>query len=112
MADVNLNVNAPAEQAPAMEPPTRTDDQILTRSRWVPAGKRNCYLDVEKDTARYICQLDEQWFDLTKDTLRDSLQIIPANNNNLFSSPPTPDALINFVNNRVTRNLSKPCMLS
>ncbi|GJZ27208.1 hypothetical protein Tco_0571461, partial [Tanacetum coccineum] len=27
MADVN--VNAPAEQAPAMAPPTRTDDQIL-----------------------------------------------------------------------------------
>ncbi|GJR49000.1 integrase, catalytic region, zinc finger, CCHC-type containing protein [Tanacetum coccineum] len=31
MADVN--VNAPAEQAPAMAPPTRTDDQILPRSR-------------------------------------------------------------------------------
>ncbi|GJU13318.1 hypothetical protein Tco_1135714 [Tanacetum coccineum] len=46
MADVN--VNAPAEQAPAMAPPTRTDDQILPRSRWVPVGKSNCYLDVEK----------------------------------------------------------------
>nr|GEV65507.1 hypothetical protein [Tanacetum cinerariifolium] len=34
MADVNLNVNAPAEQTPAMVPPTRTDDQILPRSRW------------------------------------------------------------------------------
>ncbi|GJZ04625.1 hypothetical protein Tco_0537900 [Tanacetum coccineum] len=33
MADVN--VNAPAEQAPAMAPPTRTDDQILSSSRWV-----------------------------------------------------------------------------
>ncbi|GJT45827.1 hypothetical protein Tco_0954542 [Tanacetum coccineum] len=33
MADVN--VNAPDEQAPAMAPPTRTDDQILPRSRWV-----------------------------------------------------------------------------
>nr|GEW14749.1 hypothetical protein [Tanacetum cinerariifolium] len=32
MADVN--VNAPAEQAPTMAPPTRTDDQILPRSRW------------------------------------------------------------------------------
>ncbi|GJT09066.1 hypothetical protein Tco_0843528 [Tanacetum coccineum] len=31
-----VNVNAPAEQAPAMAPPTRTDDQILPRSRWVP----------------------------------------------------------------------------
>nr|GFB02845.1 hypothetical protein [Tanacetum cinerariifolium] len=32
MADVNVNV--PAEQAPAMAPPTRTDDQILPHSRW------------------------------------------------------------------------------
>nr|GFA73211.1 hypothetical protein [Tanacetum cinerariifolium] len=31
MADVN--VNAPAEQAPAMAPPTRLDDQILPRSK-------------------------------------------------------------------------------
>ncbi|GKC37666.1 hypothetical protein Tco_1050050, partial [Tanacetum coccineum] len=127
MADVN--VNAPAEQAPAMAPPTRTDDQILPRSRWVPVGKSNCYLDVEKsqsnpiykiafwDTVRYVkntksysCQLDEQWFDLTKDTLRDALQITPIDNNNPFSSPPTPDALINFVNElgypKVVRTLS------
>ncbi|GJU70602.1 hypothetical protein Tco_1256861 [Tanacetum coccineum] len=120
MADVN--VNAPAEQAPAMAPPTRTDEQILPRSRWVPVGKSNCYLDVErsqsnpiykisvdilkhtnffrafiasstipsiyiqqfwdtvrydKTTGSYSCQLDEQWFDLTKDTLRDALQITP-----------------------------------
>nr|GEW01821.1 reverse transcriptase domain-containing protein [Tanacetum cinerariifolium] len=155
MADVNLNVNAPAEQAPAVAPPTRTDDQILPCSRWVPVGKSNCYLDVEKsqsnpiykiavdilkhanffraftassivpsiyiqqfwdiirykrDTARYNCQLYEQWLDLTKDTLRDALQITSVNNNNIFSSLPTPDALINFINNlghpKVFRTLS------
>ncbi|GJT50652.1 hypothetical protein Tco_0976809 [Tanacetum coccineum] len=153
MADVN--VNAPAEQAPAMAPPTRTDEQILPRSRWVPVGKSNCYLDVErsqsnpiykisvdilkhtnffrafiasstipsiyiqqfwdtvrydKTTGSYSCQLDEQWFDLTKDTLRDALQITPVDNNNAFSSPPTPDVLIKFVNNlgypKVVRTLS------
>nr|GEW55604.1 E-beta-farnesene synthase [Tanacetum cinerariifolium] len=64
----------------------------------------------DRDTARYICQLDEKWFDLTKDTLRDALQITPVNNNNPFSFPPTPDALINFVNNlgypKVVRTLS------
>nr|GEU62597.1 reverse transcriptase domain-containing protein [Tanacetum cinerariifolium] len=38
----------------------------------------------------------EQWFDLTKDTLRDALLITPVKNNNAFSSPPTPDALIHF----------------
>ncbi|GJQ95814.1 hypothetical protein Tco_0006953 [Tanacetum coccineum] len=153
MADVN--VNAPAERAPAMAPPTRTDDQILPHIRWVPIGKRNCYLDVERsqsnqiykiavdilkhtnffrnfiasstipsiyiqqfwDTVRYdnktrsySCQLDEQWFDLTKDTLRDALQSTPVDTNNAFSSLLTPDALIKFVKDlgylRVVRTLS------
>ncbi|GJR11631.1 hypothetical protein Tco_0794283 [Tanacetum coccineum] len=103
MADVN--VNAPAEQAPAMAPPNRTDDQILSRSSWVPDTVR--YV---KNTRSYSCQLDEQWFDLTKDTLRDAFQITPVDNNNPFSSPPTPDALINFVNElgypKVVRTLS------
>nr|GFA30719.1 monodehydroascorbate reductase [Tanacetum cinerariifolium] len=152
LADVN--VNAPADQAPTMAPPTRTDDQILPHIRWVPIGKSNCYLDVEKsqsnqiykiavdilkhtnfcraftasstipsiyikqfwDTVRYDktagcykCQLDEQWFDLTKDTLRDALRITPVNNK-AFSSPPSSNALINFVNElcypKIVRNLS------
>ncbi|GKC42710.1 hypothetical protein Tco_1060432, partial [Tanacetum coccineum] len=101
---VDVNVNAPVEQVPAMAPPTRTDDQILPRIRWVPIGKSNCYLDVES------CQLDEQWFDLTKDTLIDALQITPVDTNNAFYSPPTPDALIKFVNDlgysKVIRTLS------
>nr|GEU84112.1 retrovirus-related Pol polyprotein from transposon TNT 1-94 [Tanacetum cinerariifolium] len=153
MADVN--VNDLADQAPTMAPPTRTDDQILPHSRWVPIGKSNCYLDVEKsqsnpiykiavdilkhtnffraftgsstipsiyiqqfwDSVRYDksvgcykCQLDEHWFDLTKDTLRDALHITPVNNNKAFSSPPSSDALINFVNelcySKLVKNLS------
>nr|GEV94986.1 monodehydroascorbate reductase [Tanacetum cinerariifolium] len=122
MTDVNLNVNAPAKQAPAMAPLTRTDDYILPRSRWglaftasstIPSIYIQQFWDIiryDRDTARYIYQLDEQWFNLTKDTLRDALQITPANNNNPFSSPPTPEALINFVNNlgypKVVRTLS------
>ncbi|GKA00976.1 hypothetical protein Tco_0673641 [Tanacetum coccineum] len=51
-----------------------------------------------KTTGSYNYQLDEKWFDLTKDTLRDALQITPVDNNNPFSSPLTPDALINFLN--------------
>ncbi|GKD87598.1 hypothetical protein Tco_1358752, partial [Tanacetum coccineum] len=137
------DVNAPVEQAPALAPPTRTDEQILPRIRWVPIGKSNCYLDAEKSQSNpiykiavdilkhtnffraftasstipaiyiqqfwdticydrtdggYKCQLDEQWFNLTKDTLRDALQITPVNNNKAFSSLPTQDTLINFVN--------------
>nr|GFA09307.1 retrotransposon protein, putative, unclassified [Tanacetum cinerariifolium] len=153
MADVNLNAHA--DQAPTMAPPTRTNDQILPHIRWVPIIKSSCYLDVERsqsnpifkigvdilkntnffraftaslaipsiyiqqlwDTVRYDkiarcykCQLDEQWFDITKDTLRDAFLITPVDNNNVFSSPPTPDALINFVNDlgypKVFRTLS------
>ncbi|GJU51337.1 hypothetical protein Tco_1220892, partial [Tanacetum coccineum] len=141
--DIMADVNAPVEQAPALAPPTRTDEQILPRIRWVPIGKSNCYLDAEKSQSNpiykiavdilkhtnffraftasstipaiyiqqfwdticydrtdggYKCQLDEQWFNLTKDTLRDALQITPVNNNKAFSSPPTQDTLINFVN--------------
>ncbi|GKA58947.1 retrovirus-related pol polyprotein from transposon TNT 1-94 [Tanacetum coccineum] len=55
MADIN--VNAPAEQAPAMAPPTRTDDQILPRIRWVPIGKSNCYLDVERSQSNPIYKI-------------------------------------------------------
>nr|GEU46049.1 copia protein [Tanacetum cinerariifolium] len=57
MADVNLNVNVPAKQAPSVAPPTRTDDQILPRSRWVPVGKSNRYLDVEKSQSNPIYKI-------------------------------------------------------
>nr|GEV30432.1 retrovirus-related Pol polyprotein from transposon TNT 1-94 [Tanacetum cinerariifolium] len=98
MADVN--VNAPAGQTPTMAPPVRTDDQILPHIRWVPIGKSNCHLDVDKSQSNpiYKIMLDEQWFDLTKDTLRDALQITLVNNNQAFISPPSSDTLINFVN--------------
>nr|GEY60449.1 histone deacetylase 14 [Tanacetum cinerariifolium] len=61
-------------------------------------------------STRLRCQLDEQWFDLTKYTLRDARQITPVNNNQAFTSPPSSDALINFVNEfgypKLVRNLS------
>nr|GEX56141.1 hypothetical protein [Tanacetum cinerariifolium] len=149
------DINAPSGQARAMAPPVRTDDQILPRIRWVPIGKSNCYLDLEKSQSNpiykiavdllkhtnffrafiasstipsiyiqqfwntvqydkkagcYKCQLDEQWFFLTKDTLREALQITPVNNNQAFVAPPSFDALINFVNElvypKLVRNLS------
>nr|GEU84807.1 retrovirus-related Pol polyprotein from transposon TNT 1-94 [Tanacetum cinerariifolium] len=116
------DVNAPSGQAPAMAPPVRTDVQILPHIRWVPIGKSNCYLDLEKsqgnpiymiaDTVQYDkkagsyrCQLDEQWFVLTKETLRKALQITPANNNQAFVARPSSDALINLSTNWATLNL-------
>ncbi|GJT47149.1 retrovirus-related pol polyprotein from transposon TNT 1-94 [Tanacetum coccineum] len=152
MADMNILANdVPAEQAPAIAPPTRTDDQILPIHRWVPIGKSNYVLDVLKsqrnpifkmvvailkntnffkaftasstittiyiqqfwDTMRYdsttgiySCQMDEQWFNLHKDILRDALQITPINDDNLFVAPPSSDAVIEYVN-----TLGYPCTL-
>nr|GEU43927.1 histone deacetylase 14 [Tanacetum cinerariifolium] len=52
-----VNVNAPADQAPTMAPPTRTNDQILPHIRWVPIGKSNCYLDVERSQSNPIYKI-------------------------------------------------------
>nr|GEU48661.1 putative reverse transcriptase domain-containing protein [Tanacetum cinerariifolium] len=64
----------------------------------------------DKKAGSYRCQLDEQWFKLTKDTLREALQITPINNNQPFVDPPSSDALINFVNElgypKLVRNVS------
>ncbi|GJT90928.1 retrovirus-related pol polyprotein from transposon TNT 1-94 [Tanacetum coccineum] len=49
MADLNIPANdVPAEQAPAIAPPTRTDDKILPLRKLVPVGKSNYVLDVLK----------------------------------------------------------------
>nr|GEX67859.1 hypothetical protein [Tanacetum cinerariifolium] len=59
------DVNAPSGQAPEMAPPVRTDDQILPRIRWVPIGKSNCYLDMEKSQGNPIYKIA---MDLLKNT--------------------------------------------
>ncbi|GJV06734.1 retrovirus-related pol polyprotein from transposon TNT 1-94 [Tanacetum coccineum] len=86
MADVN--VNAPEVPSAADAPPTRSDEQILPRDKWVPVGKSNY--------KGYSCQLDEHRFYLTKATLRDALQL-PTDNDN-FTPPPNVNTIISFVN--------------
>ncbi|GKD52929.1 hypothetical protein Tco_1286316, partial [Tanacetum coccineum] len=76
IADLNVS----AEQAPTVASPTRIDDQILPLSKL------------------YSCQLDEQWFNLHKDILRDALNITPANDNNPFVALPSSDTVIEYVN--------------
>nr|GEW00551.1 retrovirus-related Pol polyprotein from transposon TNT 1-94 [Tanacetum cinerariifolium] len=74
-----------------------------------PAGQA-CVLMIKSCLTSDGCQLDKQWFDLTKDTLSDALQITHVINNQSFTSPPSSDALINFVNElgyqKLARNLS------
>ncbi|GJV06810.1 retrovirus-related pol polyprotein from transposon TNT 1-94 [Tanacetum coccineum] len=96
MADLNI----PVVQAPAVAPPTRTDDQILPLSKWVPIGKSNNFWDTmcfNSSTGLYSCQLDEQWFNLHKYILRDALNITPANDNNPFVAPPSSDTVIKAI---------------
>ncbi|GJT40373.1 retrovirus-related pol polyprotein from transposon TNT 1-94 [Tanacetum coccineum] len=113
------------EEDPAIAALTRTDDQILPIRRWVPISKSNYVLDVLKSqrnpifkiafwdimrydstTRIYSCQVDEQWFNLHKDILRDALQITPINDDNPFVAPPSSDAVIEYVN-----TLGYPCTL-
>ncbi|GJV26839.1 hypothetical protein Tco_1383287 [Tanacetum coccineum] len=74
MADEN--VSAPA--------PTRSDDQILPFAMWVPIGKSN--------------YLDENWFTLDANLLREALEITPIDQAHPFVSPPSGDAIMDFVN--------------
>nr|GEV86142.1 hypothetical protein [Tanacetum cinerariifolium] len=107
MADMNIPANdVPTKPAPAIAPPTRTNDQILPLCKWVPVGKINYMLDRLKSQRNQIFKLDEQWFNLHKDILRDALQITSINDNNLFVAPPSSGAVIEYVN-----TLGYPCTL-
>ncbi|GJX57811.1 hypothetical protein Tco_0287708 [Tanacetum coccineum] len=113
MADMNIHVNdAPTEQAPAIAPPTRTDDQILPSSKWVPISKSNCVLDVQKSQRNPIFPLAVAILKNTNffraftasSTIsaiyiqRDALDITPTNDDNPFVTPPSSDTVIEYVN--------------
>ncbi|GKA27111.1 hypothetical protein Tco_0713279 [Tanacetum coccineum] len=51
------NINAPEVLVVAASPPTRSDEQILPRNKWVPAGKSNYFLDVERTQANPIFKI-------------------------------------------------------
>ncbi|GJV39442.1 hypothetical protein Tco_1417882 [Tanacetum coccineum] len=75
--------------------------RAFTASSTIPAIYIQQFWDTicfDSKAGSYKCQLDEQWFDLTQDTLRDALQIMPVDKNWAFSPPLTPDTLIEFVN--------------
>ncbi|GJY04021.1 hypothetical protein Tco_0369961 [Tanacetum coccineum] len=108
MADMNIPANdAPVEQALDVVPPIRTDDQILpvnkafTTSSTIPMIYIQQFWDTmcfNSSTGLYSCQLDEQWFNLHKDLLKDALDITPTNDNNPYVAPPSSDIVIDYVN--------------
>ncbi|GKE40038.1 hypothetical protein Tco_1463443, partial [Tanacetum coccineum] len=79
----NENVPAPAS--------TRSDDQILPFAVWVPIGKSNY-------TRAYSFELDETRFILDANLLREALDITPIDQAHHFVSPPSGDAIMDFVN--------------
>ncbi|GJR10653.1 hypothetical protein Tco_0793305 [Tanacetum coccineum] len=75
--------------------------RAFTASSTIPAIYVQQFWDTirfDSKAGSYKCQLYEQLFNLTQDTLRDALQITPVDNNRAFFSPPTPDTLVEFVN--------------
>ncbi|GKE97430.1 hypothetical protein Tco_0020781 [Tanacetum coccineum] len=105
MADEN--VPAPA--------PTRSDKRILPFAAWVPIGKSNFVLDLQKKkknpifqisvwntlayeatTGVYSFQLDETRFTMDANLLREALEITPIDQAHQFVSPPSGDAIMDF----------------
>ncbi|GJR52072.1 hypothetical protein Tco_1402593 [Tanacetum coccineum] len=98
--------------------PTRSDDQILPFAAWLPIGKRNFILDLQKKQKNPIFQismdilqnknffraftasasLDENWFILDTNLLREALEITPFDQAHHLVSPSPADAIIDFVN--------------
>ncbi|GJX80238.1 hypothetical protein Tco_0328387 [Tanacetum coccineum] len=75
--------------------------RAFTASSTIPAIyiQQFCYtIRFDSKARSFQCQLDEQWFNLNQDTLRDALQITPVDKTRAFSSPPTPDTLLNLSN--------------
>ncbi|GJS14336.1 hypothetical protein Tco_0408808 [Tanacetum coccineum] len=87
----NENVPTPA--------PIRSDDQILLFAAWVPIGKSTFNtLAYEAKTGAYSFQLDETQFVLDVNLLREALEITPIDKAHQFVSPPSGDAIMDFVN--------------
>nr|GEW65971.1 hypothetical protein [Tanacetum cinerariifolium] len=48
------DMTAPSGQAPVVAPPVCFDEEIEPRIRWVPIGKSNCSLDLDKPVPGYL----------------------------------------------------------
>nr|GFA56631.1 hypothetical protein [Tanacetum cinerariifolium]GFA63915.1 hypothetical protein [Tanacetum cinerariifolium] len=116
MADMNIPANdAPAEQAPAIALPTKTDDQICRQANGYPSARVTAafmassmipaiYIQqfwdtmcFNSSTGLYSYQLDEEWLNLHRDILRDALDITPTHDNNPYVAPPSSDTVIEYV---------------
>nr|GEU83223.1 zinc finger, PMZ-type [Tanacetum cinerariifolium] len=52
-----VDMTAPSGQALVVAPPVRTDEEIVPCIRWVPIGKSNCSLDLDKKQSNPIFKM-------------------------------------------------------
>ncbi|GKB66465.1 hypothetical protein Tco_0927877 [Tanacetum coccineum] len=96
------DVNAPAQA------PTRSDDEILPYAAWGIYCFGLCSLHIHSTVLEYLTyvekagtyrfQLDESWFTLDANLLRDTLEITPIDPAQQFVSPLLGEAIMDFVN--------------
>ncbi|GJX48530.1 hypothetical protein Tco_0273720 [Tanacetum coccineum] len=108
-------MNTMAEQNVPTQPPTRTDEQIIsvdilsntnffrafTASANVPAIYLQQFwntMKYDEKTGVYRCQIDKQCFDPSADLLRKALAITPVIPAQPFELPPSGNTVIDFVN--------------
>ncbi|GKA73159.1 retrovirus-related pol polyprotein from transposon TNT 1-94 [Tanacetum coccineum] len=106
-----------ADQNVPAQAPTRTDEQIVPRSAWLQIRKSNLlafsastsvpaiYIQqfwntmmYDNKTGVYSCQVDEQWFNLSADLLRNVIEITLVDPSHPFELPPAGQTVIDFVN--------------
>nr|GEY55735.1 retrovirus-related Pol polyprotein from transposon TNT 1-94 [Tanacetum cinerariifolium] len=75
----------------------KSDDQILPFAAWVPNGKSNFILDLQKKQKNPIFQIYVDFL-LDANLLREALEITPVDQAHQFVSPPSGDAIMNFMN--------------
>ncbi|GKA68549.1 retrovirus-related pol polyprotein from transposon TNT 1-94 [Tanacetum coccineum] len=86
-----------------LEPPTRTDEQIVLAlsanvlAIYCNSSGTQCKI-ITRRRGFYSCQVDEQWFDLSADLLRKALAITPVIPAHPFELPPSGNTVIDFVN--------------
>ncbi|GJU70555.1 hypothetical protein Tco_1256814 [Tanacetum coccineum] len=103
-----------AEENVPAHAPTRSDEQILPFKAWLPIGKGNLLLDLQKlqKNPIFCISVDilqntnffraftasTNWFTLNADLLRKALEITHVNLAHPFVSPPAGEQFMDFVN--------------
>nr|GEZ80653.1 hypothetical protein [Tanacetum cinerariifolium] len=91
------------ENVPALAP-IRSDDQILPFAAWVPIGKSNFFLDIQKSIriqtfiSRWIFCKTQTSLEHLLPQLLEALEITPTDQAHQFVSPLSGDAIMDIVN--------------